>query len=258
MNESVPDSASEYKSFPSLVSASDNCLLRWKDTTLFNSASGLLQLGDAEAPFQTLQIEALPMLQQSEISAMAVDSHHQLWIAFRGGVLYRIDPEGKADVPCALSPKEDLVRIVSVPNSESVYLITYDKNAIQVPILRPSFYPSTQPTIANVLPCSGLTIDERSRKYKVESGPIEFQFAAQGSSIHPTQKYQYRLIGLDDRWSPWTSQSKQTFHALPSGKYEFQVRAQSKLFEPGPHRSISFVIPPAWYETALARAVFGA
>ncbi len=257
LNESAPDSASDYKSFSSLVSASDNCLICWKNRTLFNSPSGLLQLGDAEANFQPLQIEALPQLQQSEISAMAVDSLHQLWIAFRGGVLYRIDPEGKADIPCALSPREDFIRIVSVPNSESVYLISYDKNAIQVPIQRPSFYPSLRPTIANLLPHSGLTIDEKSRKYQVKSWPIEFQFAAQGSFIHPSQKYQYRLIGLEDQWSPWTSQSKQTFHALPSGKYEFQVRTQSKLFELGPHRSISFVIPPAWYETALARTVFG-
>lgn len=64
--------------------------------------------------------------------------------------------------------------------------------------------------------------------------------------------YQYRLHGLSDSWSDWTTQSFADFTNLAAGTYEFQVKNSLN-----PHlTSYTFTILPHWYETRWAKFLF--
>ncbi len=64
-------------------------------------------------------------------------------------------------------------------------------------------------------------------------------------------RYQYRLVGYDDAWSPAGGARTASFTNLPPGTYRFEVRAQRGRGGPF-HQptSLAFTIPPYFYETA--------
>ncbi|RMG29082.1 MAG: hypothetical protein D6732_17900, partial [Methanobacteriota archaeon] len=51
-----------------------------------------------------------------------------------------------------------------------------------------------------------------------------FRFHAIHFTSPEAVKYSYRLIGLDESWSPLIKQKSVTYSKLPPGKYQFQVR----------------------------------
>ncbi len=60
-------------------------------------------------------------------------------------------------------------------------------------------------------------------------------------------KYQYILVGFDNKWSEWSSEPTAQFKNLPSGEYTFKVRAMvgNQLTENVD--SFSFTIARPWY-----------
>ncbi|WP_373512992.1 triple tyrosine motif-containing protein, partial [Persicitalea sp.] len=77
---------------------------------------------------------------------------------------------------------------------------------------------------------------------------VNFSLPVYGSEV----RYQYRLLGLSQRWSDWTTESYADFTNLSAGAYEFQVKTFSnKLITK--HR---FEVLPFWYETNWAKTLF--
>ena len=62
--------------------------------------------------------------------------------------------------------------------------------------------------------------------------------------------YKYRLLGLDDHWSPAVDKERITFNHLPPGDYEFQVKARNSdgLWSKEP-LGYEFRIHPPFWET---------
>ncbi|WP_316841156.1 two-component regulator propeller domain-containing protein [Pedobacter gandavensis] len=66
--------------------------------------------------------------------------------------------------------------------------------------------------------------------------------------------YQYRLIGLDNKFSESISNTSMNFSSVPPGKYTFQVRALTKSGLPSSNTaSFSFEITPPYYQTGIFR-----
>jgi len=64
--------------------------------------------------------------------------------------------------------------------------------------------------------------------------------------------YQYKLAGLHDNWSEWTSSSSASFDNLPFGDYTFDVRAKVGNNFSVNEASYSFRIERPWYLSNLA------
>lgn len=77
---------------------------------------------------------------------------------------------------------------------------------------------------------------------------ISYSLPLYGSEI----LYQYRLKGLSDTWSDWTTQSFADFTNLAAGPYEFQVKNSLNPLL----KSYTFSILPHWYETGWAKFLF--
>ncbi|WP_316820687.1 two-component regulator propeller domain-containing protein [Pedobacter gandavensis] len=66
--------------------------------------------------------------------------------------------------------------------------------------------------------------------------------------------YQYRLVGLDNKYSESTSNTSMNFSSVPPGRYTFQVRALTKSGLISLNAaSFSFEITPPYYQTGVFR-----
>jgi len=65
--------------------------------------------------------------------------------------------------------------------------------------------------------------------------------------------YQYRLVGMTNDWSEWSSETDVTFTNLSSGDYTFQVKAMNSHKSETPIAAFSFSILPPWYFSTIAK-----
>ncbi len=68
--------------------------------------------------------------------------------------------------------------------------------------------------------------------------------------------FQYRLLGGDENWSPWTGDTKVIFSNLRSGDYQFQVRSRSPYSGTTATSALNFEIRRPWYLTGYAFSIY--
>lgn len=68
--------------------------------------------------------------------------------------------------------------------------------------------------------------------------------------------YSTKLIGIDKEWSAWTKNNESIYQILPSGKYEFKVKAKNSYGEESNVFTIIFIIKTPWYRTNLAIIIY--
>ncbi|MGJ8547960.1 triple tyrosine motif-containing protein [Winogradskyella wichelsiae] len=88
--------------------------------------------------------------------------------------------------------------------------------------------------------------------FKNETNNVKFQYSITNYSMLSNSKYQYRLIGIYNKWSDWSSNSEAFFENLPYGEYTFQARALSNGIPSANNVSFSFAIDKPWYFKPLA------
>jgi len=78
---------------------------------------------------------------------------------------------------------------------------------------------------------------------------VTFNFAA----IEPVRpflmRYQYKLVGYEDGWSPLTTQTSATFDNIYEGKYTFQLKAESPDGIWSAPIIYTFKVLPPWWRT---------
>ncbi len=84
---------------------------------------------------------------------------------------------------------------------------------------------------------------------------LDVQFSAPVLQGGRAVQYEYRLVGLDDRWVDAGTSRVASFTNLVPGEYRFEVRARAlRGATPGPVRTLSIVVPAHMYETAWFQA----
>lgn len=84
---------------------------------------------------------------------------------------------------------------------------------------------------------------------------LYLEFAALDYSQPGRNRYAYRLLGFEDRWSEVSvGQRSASYNSLAPGLYELQVRGSNRsgYFNPQP-LSVPLEVVPAWWQTPLAR-----
>lgn len=97
---------------------------------------------------------------------------------------------------------------------------------------------------------------KKSAKFYTDLQSIEFHFTATTYEDPAGTYFQYRLLGLDSTWKPWSKNNIFSFNNLPIGQYTLQVRAKNILEEISPIYSYEFEIQPFWYQTTWAKVLF--
>ncbi|MFN8208062.1 MAG: SpoIIE family protein phosphatase [Bacteroidales bacterium] len=82
---------------------------------------------------------------------------------------------------------------------------------------------------------------------RYEDLALEFRIVAPFYVKSSTTQYQYKLEGLRDSWSSWSSNPVISVPVLPAGKYTLHVRAKNIFGKVSEEKSISFRVKPPWW-----------
>lgn len=97
---------------------------------------------------------------------------------------------------------------------------------------------------------------EESTALPYENNHLRIDYASSSYKLLHTIKYQYRLIGLTDEWSPWSDKNYLEFKNLSYGDYTFEVRAQLNSTFSTNTDAVSFTILRPYYLTNLAIVLY--
>ena len=82
---------------------------------------------------------------------------------------------------------------------------------------------------------------------------LRFEFAAMSSEEN---RYQYQLVGFEDKWSDWSTETQKDYTNLREGDYLFKARAQDIYGGLSSVGSFYFEIFPPWYRTWAAYLIY--
>ncbi|MEM7586415.1 MAG: ATP-binding protein, partial [Acidobacteriota bacterium] len=85
---------------------------------------------------------------------------------------------------------------------------------------------------------------------------LRFAFAAPRLDAPERTQYRVRLDGLDDTWSPWSTEQDKDYTTLWEGRYVFRVQARDVYGFLSREDSLAFRILPPWYRSLWAYALY--
>ena len=85
---------------------------------------------------------------------------------------------------------------------------------------------------------------------------LSFSFSATEYRNPYLIQYRSKLEGLEDDWSPWTTEKRRDFSSLSHGNYNFLVQARLKGGTESNIVSYSFRIRPPWYKSWVAKLIY--
>ncbi|MFT4736727.1 MAG: ligand-binding sensor domain-containing protein [Cyclobacteriaceae bacterium] len=68
-------------------------------------------------------------------------------------------------------------------------------------------------------------------------------------------EYQYRMVGLNEKWSEWSTSSRLNFNYLPPGDYKLEVRSRDTFGREQESEPITFKIKPPYWQTTWFSAL---
>ncbi len=87
--------------------------------------------------------------------------------------------------------------------------------------------------------------------------PYVFRFAAGRPDRGAAVQYQYRLVGWDDVWSPYSDRREATWSGLPGGAYRFEVRGRDRSGRDSAVSGWVFEVLQPWYLSLWAWVGYG-
>jgi len=96
-----------------------------------------------------------------------------------------------------------------------------------------------------------LALDENVT-LETKDNSLKLNFSITNFNALSSTQYQYRLLGIYDNWSGWSSRSEQFFDNLPHGEYLFEVRGKSDGQLSNNTATYFFKISKPWYAKPLA------
>lgn len=94
-------------------------------------------------------------------------------------------------------------------------------------------------------------ISDGARVPAADAAP-SFVFSAPRFQPGAAVQFQSRLVGLDDDWSPWSTERTRTYAHLPPREYRFEVRARDADGVVSAPAGVGFTLLPPWWRTAWA------
>ncbi len=84
-------------------------------------------------------------------------------------------------------------------------------------------------------------------KIPFENNNVEFHYSVPEYNRYLSTAYQYKLEGIYDNWSEWTTSATKLFENLPYGSYTFKIRAKEGESLQTDVANFSFTIARPWY-----------
>jgi len=98
--------------------------------------------------------------------------------------------------------------------------------------------------------------EETAYTFPFKKNGFRFTFSSPVYDNPGNIEYSYRMTGLNDAWSEWSTEYSREFPHLPEGKYTFTVKARNQLGIESLTDSIKIEILPPWYKSIVAFIVY--
>ena len=243
-------------------------LLKYNDDILYTYKDGIYKFNSKKNSFQKDSIYSKVFKDQGYTSGkLIIDNYtNTLWSFSDKGINYI--SQGKL----SSTPK---INRISLPSSlrkgmtgyESVshiearkYLFGTSEGFIIIDLdkLNDKKYEIKINTIAkSTLNQSSILISEsKLGDFKNNENNIEFTYSVAEFDKYLEVEYQYKLDGIYNNWSEWSTASSELFKNLPFGNYTFNVRARVGNTLTANTASYKFSIEKPWYLTSVMIVVY--
>lgn len=95
-------------------------------------------------------------------------------------------------------------------------------------------------------------------KLSFRHNSITFNYASSYFVYPEHTLYSFQLVGYDQKWSKWSSETKKEYTNLPEGQYTFKVKAKNIYDAESTIAIYYFKIFPPWYHTWWAYTILSA
>ncbi|TDU39555.1 regulatory LuxR family protein [Gelidibacter sediminis] len=242
----------------------NSSLVAYNNKIVFASEDGVFKSDDKSASFERDSILSTLFTGDNYISGkLIVDETNKLWAFTKANIIY-ITTDDVSNKP--------KVNTISIPSYlrkgplgyENISLIKEDRYLLGTAngyiTIDLSQIASTELYQIYLNSITLLGQDEQNQLLDVNAevelaykkGIINFEYSVPEFDKFLEVKYQYRLIGLTEKWSKWSNEHRASFENLSYGNYTFEVRALIGN-EPSQNlESYSFTINRPWYLSNMA------
>ncbi len=197
-------------------------------------------------------------------AGIRVDTRHRVWVSTPRG-LFRWDPVrrilSRQSMQDSNSSQEYLDRALAMDSNGVLAAATADGGLVLVdtnaadpasrtPVLRFDRFSVRRGGRWHDMPISDrLELRSDDREFRMSARLLAFD-DPQGS------RYWAKLDGFDRDWIALGSNGERVFTGLAPGKWTLHMRAQDAVGNAALEQSLSFVVPPPWWLTRWAQALF--
>ena len=257
----------EYKEITSVQKGSHSSLASFNDDIYYAYRNGIFKYDDASKEF--IKDESLSRIfseDQYTSGKLIADDTGKLWVFTKDALIYIFAEKlnntlktNKISIPVAqrtaLDGYENITHL-----EDQKYLIGTSSGYLMMD-LDIQMQHSNQIQINRVISGSRSgesTSEDLSTEGEFPAAQNYFTFEYSSPDYHKlhTTQYQYKLDGIYNQWSEWSTSSSISFDNLPYGSYEFMVRAKLGNGESSNIASYPFVIHKPWYASNIAIGIY--
>ncbi|MDI1317853.1 triple tyrosine motif-containing protein [Flavobacterium sp.] len=242
-------------------------LVKYNNQLYYASKEGVFKLNSKDKKFYKDRFLSQIFDKQEYVTGkMIVDSSNILWFFTKNYIHYyskgKLSTELKRNslpIPASLTNSMPGYENISQTNNNTYLLGTTDgyyllkNNFIKFNKYKVSLTSISSNVLNKKLKNTSI-IDEG--KFNYNDNNITISYTIPDYDIYLNSEYQYKLEGLNDIWSEWTSKTTVNFENLPAGDYVFKVRAKVANSLTDNIASYSFVIKKPWYANNFAVLIY--
>ena len=243
-------------------------LLKYNDDILYTYKDGIYKFNSKKNSFQKDSIYSKVFKDQGYTSGkLIIDNYtNTLWSFSDKGINYisqgKLSSTPKINrISLPSSLRKGMTGYESVSHIEAQqYLFGTSEGFIIIDLdkLNDKKYEIKINTIAkSTLNQSSILISEsKLGDFKNNENNIEFTYSVAEFDKYLEVEYQYKLDGIYNNWSEWSTASSELFKNLPFGNYTFNVRARVGNTLTANTASYKFSIEKPWYLTSVMIVVY--
>ncbi len=246
-------------------------LFRFLDRLYYKTHTGIYALGETldEITLDSIMTRLIFEQGQAPIGIIIPDPHQdRLWYFTENGIKYidRSSLSGSLNVTNIPIPSS-LVGNLGVSGFENIsriadnqYLIGSSNGYIALDLEKVA--PATDRIAINSIRYGdyGKVTDRAPNllhgEFEFAQNNLIFQYAVPEYDKYTEVRFQHRLEGLYNEWSPWTPNSETRFMNLPYGDYTFSVRALVGNSPTENTATYSFTVARPWTLSTLALLIY--
>lgn len=248
-----------------LLRGANSSITKYKDEVCYACKEGILTYEPSLGKFMADSILSALYSEDEYVSGRIIPSMNgeQIWLFTRDNLML-ISAGNLADIPkveripLTLEIRNNVVEYENIIAVDGVnryllgttfgYLI-FDSNRLEIPEFN-VYINTISSGINEDHSASGIRIDKSlDGDFSSDENNLKISYHTPQYIKYFTPSYQYRLDGLYDAWSEWTTTPEVFYENLPPGNYTFSVRAKiaDKLSENT--ANYEFYIAKPWYRT---------